>query len=256
MTRRRIALLVALMLPALAVRAQVPGPTLELLTAGAFREVVLAVLPAFEAQSGLKVDVASDTAGGLVRRIDGGQHFDVVFASQEGLKRLAAGGRLRAETVTDVASVGIGIGMREGAVPPPLHSVEQFIAALQAARVIAYIDPGSGGSSGIYLDGLFHRLQIAEMVKTKALLVSGGLAAERVASGEADIVLQQVSEILAVKGVAMVGELPASIQNRTTYSGAVAADSALPDQARALLAAFNAAPAAPIIRAKGMQPAH
>jgi molybdate transport system substrate-binding protein len=204
----------------------------------------------------LKVDVASDTVGGLIKRIGDGQPFDVVIASQDGLKRLAAAGQVRPESMTDVATVGIGIGMRAGTAPPPLSTTAEFINALRAAKAVAYIDPASGGSSGIYLNGLFQRLQIADMVHAKAVLVPGGLAAERVARGEADIVLQQASEILPVPGVVLVGELPAPIQSRTTYGGAVSAASERPQQAQALLAAFTAASAARVIRSKGMEPSH
>lgn len=83
----------------------------------------------------------------------------------------------------------------------------------------------------------------------------GGLAAERVARDEANIVLQQASEILPARGVVLVGELPAPIQSRTTNGGAVAAARALPQQAQALLPAFTAASAAPVICGKGMEPA-
>ena len=216
---------------------------------------MLALLPAFQTQTGLKVDLASDSVGGLVRRIGDGQPFDVVFASQDGLKRLAAAGQVRPESMTDLASVGIGIGMRAGTAPPPLSTTAEFIDALLAARAIAYIDPTSGGYSGIYLNGLFQRLQIADRVQAKAVLVPGGLTAERVARGEADIVLQQASEILPARGVVLVGELPAPIQSRTTHGGAVSAARALPQQAQALLPAFTAASAAPVIRGKGMEPA-
>lgn len=139
LTMRRLAVLAALLLPDGAAQAQAlaPEPTLRLQTAGAFKAVVLALLPAFQTQTGLKVDGASDTVGGLVRRIGDGQPFDVVFASQEGLKRLAAAGRVRPESMTDVTSVGIGIGMRAGTAPPPLSTTAEFIDALLAARAIA-----------------------------------------------------------------------------------------------------------------------
>jgi molybdate transport system substrate-binding protein len=120
---------------------------------------------------------------------------------------------------------------------------------------VAYIDPASGGSSGIYLDGLFQRLGIADAVKAKAVLVPGGLVAERLVTGEADLAVHQVSEILPVAGATLVGALPESIQNYTTYAGAVAADSAHADAARAFLAALTAPEAAATLRAKGMQPA-
>ena len=251
MNIKSLALLLALALPIAPLQAQ----TLKLLTAGAFKEVVLAVLPGFEARTGLKVEVASDTAGGLVRRIEGGQDFDVVIVTRDGIKRLASAGAVASETGRDIATVGIGIGMKEGGAPPPLATVEQFKSALRLAKGIAYIDPASGGSSGIYLDGLFRRLEIAELVRPKAVLVPGGLAAERVLRGEADIALQQASEILPVKGVVLVGMLPEAIQSYTTYAAGVSTRSASKDAARALLDALSNPQAAEIIRAKGMTPA-
>ena len=86
---------------------------------------------------------------------------------------------------------------------------------------MAYIDPTSGGYSGIYLDGLFQRLAIADSVRSKAVLVPGGLVAERLVTGEADLAIHQISEILPVAGVTVVGPLAEAIQNYTTYAGAV-----------------------------------
>jgi molybdate transport system substrate-binding protein len=120
---------------------------------------------------------------------------------------------------------------------------------------IAYIDPASGGSSGIYLDGLFGRLGIAEMVRAKAILVPGGLAAERVTRGEADIVLQQASEILPVQGVVLAGMLPAEIQNCTTYAAGLSSAARSNPAARTLIEALTNPQAARTMQAKGMMPA-
>ena len=89
-----------------------------------------------------------------------------------------------------------------------------------AAKSVAYIDPASGGSSGIYLTGLFDKLGIAADIKPKAKLKQGGYVAELIANGEAELGLHQISEILPVKGVKLVGPLPAEIQNYTTYAAA------------------------------------
>ena len=122
------------------------------------------------------------------------------------------------------------------------------------ARAVACIDPASGGSSGIYLARLFRTLGIADAMAPKSVLMKGGLAAEAVVDGRADLVVQQISEIVAVNGVTLVGPLPAEIQNETIYAGAIAAGSATPDHARALLD-FLAGPAArPVLLAKGMTP--
>ena len=113
----------------------------------------------------------------------------------------------------------------------------------------------AGGTAGIYLDGLFTRLNIAAEVRAKAILVPGGFAAERIVRGEADVALQQASEILPVKGVVLAGMLPAQIQSYTTYSAGISPRTASRDAARALLEALSNPQAAGIIRAKGMQPA-
>jgi len=124
-----------------------------------------------------------------------------------------------------------------------------------AARKVAYIDPAAGGSSGIYLDGLFQRLGLAEAVRAKAVLVPGGLVADKLVSGEADLAIHQISEILPVRGAQLVGPLPEAIQNYTTYAGAVSAGSRHPDAAQAFLLTLSGADAAQTVRAKGMLPA-
>jgi molybdate transport system substrate-binding protein len=253
---RSLARLCALAVPVLLGGVVLPADaqTLKVLTAGAFKPVVLAVAPAFEARTGFKLQVDNDTAGALVRRIQGGEAFDVLFLPPGGLGALAKEGKVDAASQRPVARVAIGVAVKAGAPRPPLESVEQFKEAVLKARKVAYIDPASGGSSGIYLDGLFRRLGLDEAVRAKAVLVPGGLVAERIATGEADLAIHQVSEILPVKGVELAGLLPESIQNYTTYAGAVAAGSAHAAVAHALVAAMLAGEAVEAIRAKGMLP--
>lgn len=256
-TCRRVLVRVA-MLAALAGLAGLALPaaaqTLKVLTAGAFKQVVLEFVPAFEARTGLKVEVANDTAGALVKRVQGGEAFDVLILPPGGLNALAKEGKVDAGGGVPVARVAIGVAVKAGAARPPLDTVEQFKEAVLKARKVAYIDPASGGSSGIYLDGLFQRLGIAEAVRAKAVLVPGGLVAERIASGEADLAIHQVSEILPVKGAELAGLLPESIQNYTTYAAGVAAGARQPDAARSFVALLSAPEAAAIVRAKGMMP--
>ena len=113
---------------------------------------------------------------------------------------------------------------------------------LLAAKSVAYIDPKAGGSSGIYFDKLLDRLGIGDQIRPKAKLKQGGYVAEMVASGEAEVAIHQISEIVPVKGAVLVGPLPAEVQNFTTYSaglGAAAKDAAA---AKALIQ-FIAGPA-------------
>ena len=105
--------------------------------------------------------------------------------------------------------------------------MEGFKQTLLAAKAVAYIDPASGGTSGIYVSGLVDRLGIGAEVKRKAVLVHGGTSADRVVSGEAEVAVQQISELLPVKGVVLVGPLPPEIQNYTVYSAGIAAGTRL-----------------------------
>lgn len=248
-------LLPTLLLPTLVLTANLAqADTIKVLTTGAFKQVVVALVPAFEARTGHKVEVQNDTAGALGRRIAAGESFDVLVLTPAGLKTLAAEGKVTAESVAPLAKVAIGVAVKAGAPQPALASVEDFKQAVLAARKVAYIDPAAGGSSGIYLDGLFQRMGIAEAVRAKAVLVPGGLVADKLVSGEADLAIHQISEILPVQGAQLVGPLPEAIQNYTTYAGAVSAASRHPQAALAFLATLSGAQAAQTIRAKGMVP--
>jgi molybdate transport system substrate-binding protein len=230
--------------------------TLKLLTGGAFKQVVMAIVPGFEARTGHKVEVQNDTAGALQKRIAGGEAFDVAVITPPVLQALATQGQVVPGSITPLAKVAIGVAVKSGAPMPAIGTVEQFKQAVLDAHKVAYVDPAAGGSSGIYLDGLFQRMGIADQVKAKAVLVPGGLVADRLVTGEADLAIHQISEIMPVKGVTIVGPLPEAIQNYTTYAGALSSHAANVEAARALLAALASPEAAEILRAKGMTPAH
>jgi molybdate transport system substrate-binding protein len=225
-----------------------------MLTAGAFEPVVAAMLPAIEAVAGDKITLRDDTVGSLMRRIGNGETFDVVVATPAGLATLLAAGKILAGSDIRLAKVGIGVGVKTGAPLPDVQTVGAFRGAMLHARAVAYIDPASGGSSGIYLTALFRTMGIAEQMAAKAVLVKGGLAAEAVVDGRADVVAHQISEIMAVRGVTLAGPLPTGIQQETTYAGAVAAASNEPDAARRVLLGLTGPAAAAIFAAKGMMP--
>ncbi len=102
---------------------------------------------------------------------------------------------------------------------PAISTVNDFKSMLHSETKIAYIDPKSGGSSGIYLTGLFDKLGVSEEVARKAVLVNGGLVGTKLVDGEASVAIHQISELLAVPGIQFVGALPAEIQSYTTYNG-------------------------------------
>ncbi|MES2959076.1 MAG: substrate-binding domain-containing protein [Pseudomonadota bacterium] len=245
------ALLVTLVVASLPLHAV--AADIKVLTAGAYKPIVLALAPAFEKQTGHKLVVVNDTAGGLERRIAGGEAFDVVVMPPAGLERLTKAARVTADSQAPLARVAIGVAVKRGAAVPDIGTVAALQQALLAARAVAYIDPAAGGSSGIYLSQLFERWGLAAQIKAKAVLVPGGLVAERLVSGEADLALHQISEILAVPGAQLVGPIPKEIQNYTDYSGAVSASTAEPVAARALLVALRADSAREVLKDKGME---
>jgi molybdate transport system substrate-binding protein len=228
---------------------------LRVLTAGAMKEVVLSLLPEFEKATGHKVTVDNDTAGGLQKRIEGGEAFDLAVITPRVVDDLIAKGKIAAGTRANISSVGVGVAVKEGAPKPDISSVDALKKTLVAARAVAYIDPASGGSSGIYFSGLLDRLGIADQVKPKAKLKAGGYVAELVASGEADIAVHQISEILPVKGVVFVGPLPAEVQNTTVYAVGLATTPSSVEAVKALAAHLGSPAAAAVLRAKGMEPA-
>jgi molybdate transport system substrate-binding protein len=228
----------------------VQAAEVKILTAGAMKAVVLELVPAFEKQTGHKAVIDNDTAGGLTKRIEGGEAFDLVVVTPGAVKELK--GKLAGDAV-NVARVGVGVVVKEGAAVPDIATVESFKRALLAAKTVAYIDPAAGGSSGIYVAGLLDKLGIAAEIKPKAKLKKGGYVAELIASGEAELGLHQISEILPVKGVKLVGPLPAEIQNYTTYAAAVGAQAREKEGAQAMLKLLAGAEAEPVLRARGME---
>jgi molybdate transport system substrate-binding protein len=227
---------------------------IRVLTAGAMKEVVLQLTASFEKETGHTVTVANDTAGGLQKRIEAGQPFDLAVITPAVVDDLIAKGKMAAGSRLNLAQVGIGIAVKEGAPKPDISTVEALKKTLLAARAVAYIDPASGGSSGIYFSGLLDRLGIAAEVKPKAKLQAGGYVADLVVKGEADIAVHQMSELLPVKGVVIVGPLPAEVQRVTVYALGTA-PSPQDVAATAALVRYLSNPAATaVLTSKGMEP--
>lgn len=224
----------------------------KVLTAGAMKQVVLALQPEFEKQ-GHKLVVDNDTAGALRKRIEAGESFDLAVVTPGVIDALGTVGKVVPGTKTNLARVAIGVMVRKGAKLPDISSVDAFKRALMEAKTVAYIDPASGGSSGIYLDKLFEKWGIADQIRAKAKLKRGGYVADLLVSGDAELGIHQISEIVPVKEVVLVGPLPAEIQNYTTYAGAVSATARDAAAAKAFLDLLAGPSGAAVLQAKGME---
>jgi molybdate transport system substrate-binding protein len=228
---------------------------IKVLTAGAFKQVLLVLVPEFEKQTGHKVILENDTVGALTKRIEGGEPFDLAVLTPAAVNDLSAKGKFVAGSRTNLGRVGVGVVVKEGTPKPDISSVDAFKKALLAAKSVAYIDPAAGGSSGIYVSGLLDKLGVAAEVKPKAKLIPGGAVAEHIARGEAELGIHQISEILPVKGITLVGPLPADIQNYTVYAAALGANGKESEGAKALLKTLSGPAAADVLKSKGMEPA-
>jgi molybdate transport system substrate-binding protein len=228
---------------------------IKVLTAGAFKQVLVALVPDFEKQTGHKVIVENETVGALTKRIEGGESFDVAVLTPGAVNDLTGKGKFAAGSRANLARVGVGVMVKAGAPAPDISTVEAFKRALIAAKSVAYIDPASGGSSGIYISGLLDKLGIADQVKPKAKLKQGGYVADLIVKGEAELGIHQISEIVPVKEVTLVGPLPAEIQNYTVYAAGLGANAKDSEAAKALIKALTGPAAADVLKSKGMEAA-
>ena len=226
--------------------------TIKLFVSNSMRGVMNELLPQFERATGHKVDVSYDPAKLMMERIQRGEAADVAIMGGSGIEDLEKSGKIAAGSRRLVASCGVGVAVRAGAPKPDIGTVENFKRALLAAKSVAYTEHGA---SGMYFAKLIEKLGIADAIKAKAARQPGGLVAEIVVAGKADLAVQQVPELLVVKGVDLVGPLPKDIQQTTVSSGGVFADSKVSKEARALLDFLTTPDAKRVMKAKGHEPA-
>jgi molybdate transport system substrate-binding protein len=244
------AAVVLFVVPVLTLAAEI-----KLLAVGALTQPLGELVPQFERASQHKVTIVYGTAGALRGMLEKGEAADLVMLPAEGIVDAEKHGWLQPGTRVDLATVGIGIAVKKGAPLPDISTPEGLRRALLAAKAVAYLDPTRGTSGRHFATVVLPALGIASEVRAKAKLQTEGSAAEFVRRGEADIAVQQISELLPVDGVTVVGLLPSSLQKITTYSAAIAARATASDPARQLLA-FLAAPASKaVFKAKGMDAA-
>jgi molybdate transport system substrate-binding protein len=224
---------------------------IKVLSAGAVRSIVSELAPAFEKETGHKVTLTFGTVG-VIRQKLAVEPADLVIMSDTAVDEAIRQGTVVAGSRADIARTGMGVAVREGAPKPDISTSEALKQTLLAAKSIVYVDPAQGGTSGIHFAGVLQRLGIADAVKSKTTLVPGGYPAELVAKGEVELVAHQISEILPVPGVTLVGPLPKDVQKITTYSAGLPAKAEAVDAARAFVAFLTGAPVKPKFAAAGL----
>src|SRR5262245_54073094 len=215
------------------------------------------LLPAFERANGHTIRASYAPSGALIPRFERGEPVDVFVTDSTAIDGLIKQGKIVASR-TDLVRTGIGIAVRKGAPKPDVSSPEALRRALLAAKTVGHAAPADGSITAAHIQGVFQRLDIAAEVTPKVKLAAGGpngRVSVLVSSGETEISLQQVSELLSNPEVEVIGMLPAKLQLTTIYSTGVTTSAREAEAAKALIKALTAPSAAPIYKAKGLDPA-
>lgn len=241
----------------LALAASLPAAAqaLSIFCAGAVKPALAELLPAWAARGGPATEVVYAPAGELLARLAGGGKPDLVILPAEALATLDRDGTTVAATRRGLVAVGIGIAVREGAALPDVSSPEALKQALLAARSVTFMDPTRGTSGRHFDEVVLPQLAIRDAVRAKAVLGEGGMIGEKVARGEVELAVQQMTELIPVPGIRVAGPLPPALQKVTVYAGAVAKDARSPEAARQLLDFLVAPAARSVFAAKGFDPA-
>jgi molybdate transport system substrate-binding protein len=205
--------------------------------------------PAFERTSHQKLNVEYEVTAVLKRRIEDGAAFDVAILTAAATDDLINEDRIVAGTRANIARSGMGLAIRAGAIKPDISTVETFKQALLSAQSVAY---NSQGAAGQYFAALLVRLGIADQVGGKAKLQAS--STELVAKGEAELSVQQISEILAVRGAELVGPFPPELQSYTVFTAGVSANAAQAEVGQALIDFLRSPEALSVMTARGMEP--
>jgi molybdate transport system substrate-binding protein len=209
---------------------------------------------AFARTSGHKVTVLQEIDKALEQRLSNGP-ADLVTGNPPAMEALLKKGQLVAGTATSFMLAGLGVSVRAGAPKPDISTPEALKRTLLAANSIVYTDPALRSPSGVHFAKVLDRLGIAEEMKAKSKLHNGvGFNAEFVARGEIELAIQQISEIVPVQGVELVGPLPADLQLTTVFATAIGADIKEQGAAKDFVKFLTSPAAAAVIKATGMEP--
>lgn len=184
------------------------------------------LLPAWR-RTGREAELEWCPTGVLIERVRGGARADVLIAIDEPIAQLVEAGVLRAGP-RPLARASFGLGVKHGAPRPEISTPESFKRALVSARSVAY---SLTGASGLHFRDVMQRLSITDSVGARATTIAAGFTADKVIAGEADLAVQQISELMSIDGIDVVGPFPDPYQKHTDFSAVIFADASDPDVA-------------------------
>jgi molybdate transport system substrate-binding protein len=224
---------------------------IKVMGSAAIKEAFVALASQFERASGHKVIPTWIGGVEITKRVAAGEFTDLVFQSATAIDSLIQLGKLAAGSRVDIATSWVAVGVKAGAPRPDISNSDAFKRTLLAAKSIAY----STGPSGVYLIELFKRMGIADAIANKVTQIKGEPVGASVARGEIEIGFQQMSELLPVAGIDIIGPLPAEIQEISMFSVGLHTDTRVADAAREMIRFFKSPAAHAVFRSKGMEPA-
>jgi molybdate transport system substrate-binding protein len=228
------------------------GSPFKVFGSNALRTVLLDCLPAFDRDIGVTTTVEFGSTNHTLDAMREGATADLVIATAGAIDELTAAGKIIQGSRTDLATAGIGACVRAGAPRPDISTVEALKRTLLAAKSVSY---SKAGQSGVHMAKVIQQLGIADIVNAKAKINASGLVGEVVLRGEVDLGFQQASEILAVKGVDLIGLLPDAVQLNSLFAAGIGASTQQRKAAQALIAQLRTEHAARTMRDNGLTPA-
>ncbi len=175
------------------------------------------ILPEYEQSRGVSLEVVFNPTNVLTDRVASGERADVIIAISDMVRGLAANGILSTRSIRDLASTTVGLAKAASSPYLMINTKQEFISCMLSARSIVF---SQTGASGVFFRSLIERLGISEQILAKAKIIPQGLTAEHILSGDADLAVQQMSELLAVSGVDVIGPFPSELNHTTIFTAA------------------------------------
>jgi molybdate transport system substrate-binding protein len=249
--RNRLLSVVALCLSLCAVAEMARSNEIKVMALAAVKEAYLELVPQFEQSSKHKVVTIWSGTADMMKRLKAGETVDLVIMAANSLDELTQLGKIVPGTRVDLAKSRVGVAVRAGTPKPDISSGDAVKRALLSAKSIGY----STGTSGVYLDGLFQRMGIADQLKPKLKQPpSGASVGEMIARGEVEIGFQQISELIHVAGIDFLGPLPPDIQQISVFSSGIHTGATEPGAARELVRFLTSPAAVTVMKKNGLEP--
>jgi molybdate transport system substrate-binding protein len=227
-----------------------PDNQIKVLCTLALRSVLIDIADAFAHAKGLTFSAQYQSSNALMQRIGNGETADIAIITDVAIETLATQGKIVAGSRRDLASSTVGLAVRKGSPKPDISSADALKRTLIAANSVAF---SATGASGIAFADLISRLGVADIVRAKAK-IQDGLTAEFAARGEVEIAVQQISELMQVPGIDVIGPLPPELQRPTVFSAGIFASASDLTAADALITWLTTPQTAAIIKSKGLEP--